>query len=61
MAPSSNNAPYCLLTSCKKLETFNEQFWRKCPKFTAFVADLGAKSMITELVSIQGDLQGNSN
>ena len=35
MAPHSNDAPYCPLPSYKKLETFNDQFPRKCkkPKF----------------------------
>ena len=32
MASHSNDAPYCLLPSCKKLETFNDQFPRKFPK-----------------------------
>ena len=32
MAPHSNDSPYYLLPSCKKLETFNERFGRKCPK-----------------------------
>ena len=32
MAPYSNDAPYCPLPSCKKLETFNDRFPRKCQK-----------------------------
>ena len=32
MAPPSGVALYCLLPSCKKLETLNEQFRRKRPK-----------------------------
>ena len=32
MAPHSNDAPYCPLPSCKKLETFNDRFPRKCQK-----------------------------
>ena len=37
MAPHSNDAPYCPLPSCKKLETFNGQFPRKCPKTRIFL------------------------
>ena len=35
MAPHSNDAPYCPLPSCKKLETFDDQFPRmiKNPNF----------------------------
>ena len=36
MTPHSNDAPYFLLPSCKKRETFNDQFWRKCPKTPIF-------------------------
>ena len=36
MAPHSNDAPYCHLLSCKKLETFNDLFPRKCPKNQIF-------------------------
>ena len=36
MAPPSNDAPYCLLHSYKKLETFNKQFWRKYLKTQIF-------------------------
>ena len=36
MAPHSNDAPYCLLPSCKKLKTFNDRFPRKYPKKTIF-------------------------
>ena len=28
MVPSYNNAPYCLLTSCKEIETVKDQFLR---------------------------------
>ena len=35
-APYSDDAPYCLPLSCKKLHTFNEQFPRKCPKTPTF-------------------------
>ena len=30
IAPYSNDASYCLQPSCKKFETFNYRFWRKC-------------------------------
>ena len=36
MVSYSNDAPYCLLPSCKKLESFNGQFCRKCKKKTNF-------------------------
>ena len=36
MASPSNDVPYCLLPSCKTLETFDEQFRRKCPKNPIF-------------------------
>ena len=31
-----NDVPYCTLPSCKKLETFNDQFLRKWPKTWIF-------------------------
>ena len=36
MTPCSNDAPYCLLPSCKKLENFNDRFQRKWSKTTIF-------------------------
>ena len=36
MAPPLDDGPYCLLSSCEKLETFNEWFRRKCPKTPIF-------------------------
>ena len=36
MAPYSNDAPYCPLPSCKKLETFNDRFLKKCKKTRIF-------------------------
>ena len=32
MTSYSNDAPCCLLPSCKQLETFNERFSRRCQK-----------------------------
>ena len=32
----SNDAPYCPLPSCKKLETFNDWFPKKCQKTRTF-------------------------
>ena len=36
MAPHSNDAAYFPLPSCKKLETFNDSFPRKCLKTWIF-------------------------
>ena len=36
LASYSNDSPYCLLPSCKRLETFNERFGGKMPKNPTF-------------------------
>ena len=43
MALFSNDARYCLLSSCKKLESFNGRFPRKCQKTQIFTLNTQIK------------------
>ena len=41
----SNDAPYCLLPSCKILEIFEDQIRTKCPKCTIFFSKILVKPL----------------
>ena len=51
MALYSNDAPYCLLPSCKKLEIFNYRFQRKCPKPNFLTLNLQIKIFFSKFLT----------